>query len=229
MNNPLNETRFEEHIAECLAQGDLYNQRTSSQFDIERLCDMEMLERFMRAQTKTWMQLAHAFPGQEVATVVTEYNKKLNRGESILTILQKGVTIKGIKVKFVQFKPVLDGPESDSYKLYRKNCFSVVRQMHYSTATSTYGSKKENLAELDLCILINGIPLLTCELKNEGTSQNYGHGIYQYRRLPFGRILLNVSGSGMVQYGLSLQDYAVCHLCCGYINLFPFKDIRFLY
>ena len=193
MNNPLNETRFEEHIAECLAHGDLYNQRLSSQFDIERLCDVQMLEHFLRAQTKTWMQLKHAFPGQEVETVINEYDKKLNRGESILSVLLKGLTIKGIKVKLVQFKPVLDGPESDPYKLYRQNCFSVVRQMHYSTANTTYGSKKENLAELDMCILINGIPLLTCELKNEGTGQNYGHGIYQYRyeRNPENRMLRN--------------------------------------
>ena len=193
MNNPLNETRFEEHIAECLAHGDLYNQRLSSQFDIERLCDVQMLEHFLRAQTKTWMQLKHAFPGQEVETVINEYDKKLNRGESILSLLLKGLTIKGIKVKLVQFKPVLDGPESDPYKLYRQNCFSVVRQMHYSTANTTYGSKKENLAELDMCILINGIPLLTCELKNEGTGQNYGHGIYQYRyeRNPENRMLRN--------------------------------------
>ena len=193
MNNPLNETRFEEHIAECLVQGDLYNQRTSAQFNIEKLCDVEMLERFLRAQNKTWIQLAHAFPGKEVETVINEYNKKLNRGDSILTMLLKGLTIKGIKVKLVQFKPVLDGPESDPYKLYRKNCFSVVRQMHYSTAATTYGSKQENLAELDLCILINGIPLLTCELKNEGTGQNYGHGIYQYRyeRNPENRMLRN--------------------------------------
>lgn len=189
----LNETMFEQHIAECLSNGDLYNQRTSAQFDIERLCDVEMLERFLRAQPVVWQRLSQHFPGQEVNTVVTEYNKKLNRGDSILTMLLKGITIKGIKVKLVQFKPVLDGPESATYKLYRENRFSVVRQMRYSTASTTYGSKKENLAELDLCILVNGIPLLTCELKNEGTGQNYGHGIYQYRyeRNPENRMLRN--------------------------------------
>ena len=32
----LNETVFEEHIAECLSSSDLYNQRTSAQFDIEQ-------------------------------------------------------------------------------------------------------------------------------------------------------------------------------------------------
>ncbi|MBR2238113.1 MAG: type I restriction endonuclease subunit R [Prevotella sp.] len=194
MPNLLNETKFEEHIAGCLAQGDLYNQRTSADFNIEELCDRGMLERFLRAQSQTWHKLSLAYPGKEMDAVVTEYNKKLNRGESILTILQKGFKIKGIPIKFVQFKPILDGPESPAYELYRQNCFSVVRQMRYSTSTSPYGSRSnESLNELDLCILVNGIPLLTCELKNQGTSQNYGHGIYQYRyeRNPENRMLRN--------------------------------------
>ena len=115
MPNLLNETKFEEHIAGCLAQGDLYNQRTSADFSIEELCDRGMLERFLRAQSQTWQKLSLAYPGKEVDAVVTEYNKKLNRGESILTILQKGFKIKGIPIKFVQFKPILDGPESPAY------------------------------------------------------------------------------------------------------------------
>lgn len=44
-----------------------------------------------------------------------------------------------------------------------------------------------------MCILLNGLPLVTFELKNEGTGQNYGHGIYQYRfdRSPINRMLRN--------------------------------------
>ena len=45
--NPLNETVFEEHIAEYLAASPLYNQRKSSQFDIDNLVDREMLEHFL--------------------------------------------------------------------------------------------------------------------------------------------------------------------------------------
>ena len=77
MPNLLNETKFEEHIAGCLAQGDLYNQRTSADFSIEELCDRGMLERFLRAQSQTWHNLSLAYPGKEVDAVVTEYNKKL--------------------------------------------------------------------------------------------------------------------------------------------------------
>ena len=194
MENILNETRFEEHITACLSSGELYNERRSSDFNIDKLCDMEMLGQFLRAQSRTWQKLTQAFPGREVQAVVEEYNRKLNRNESLLEMLQKGFKLKGIPVKLMQFKPVLEGPETDSYKLYRANRFSVVQQMRYSTSTYSYGSSRnESMNELDLCILINGIPIITCELKNQGTGQNYGNGIYQYcyERNPDNRMLRN--------------------------------------
>ncbi len=186
MDNLLNETTFEEHIANYLASSDLYNQRSSAQFDIEKLCDVEMLEQFLRQQPLVWAKLSKHFPGQETATVIREYNKRLDRGESILTIMRKGFTISGAKVKFCQFKPVLEGEETDNYRLYRANRFSIVRQMRYSLG-------KDSGNELDMCILLNGIPLFTFELKNEGTDQNYTHGIRQYKenRDPQNRMLRN--------------------------------------
>ena len=153
MDNLLNETKFEEHIAGYLAGSDLYNQRSSSQFDIEKLCDVEMLEQFLRQQPVVWNKLTKHFSGQEVATVIREYNKRIDRGESILTIMRKGFTISGAKVKFCQFKPVLEGEGTDNYRLYRANRFSVVRQMRYSLG-------KDSGNELDLCILLNGIPFI---------------------------------------------------------------------
>lgn len=186
MDNLLNETKFEEHIAGYLAGSDLYNLRSSSQFDIEKLCDVEMLEQFLRQQPVVWNKLTKHFSGQEVATVIREYNKRIDRGESILTIMRKGFTISGAKVKFCQFKPVLEGEGTDNYRLYRANRFSVVRQMRYSLG-------KDSGNELDLCILLNGIPLFTFELKNEGSDQNYTHGILQYKRHrdPHNRMLRN--------------------------------------
>ena len=164
MMNPLNETIFEKHIADYLANSDLYNQRNSEQFDIERLCDPEMVEQFLRQQPLVWSKLSKLFPGKEVTTVIGEYNKRIDRGESILHIIRKGFTVSGAKIKFAQFKPVLEGKGTDNYRLYRANRFSVVRQMRYSN-----GEDRGN--ELDLCILLNGIPLITMELKNEGSQR----------------------------------------------------------
>lgn len=175
MPNYLDETVFEEHIAKYLAESELYNQRSPRDFDIEHLCDREMLERFLRAQPEVWAKLQRNVPGAEVDTVIAEYNKFLNRGDSILNILLKGLPVYGAKVKFVQFKPVLGGTQTAAYRLYEQNRFSVVRQMRYSTDAADCGN------ELDLCILINGIPIITCELKNENTGQNFVNGIEQYR------------------------------------------------
>ena len=185
--NPLNETIFEEHIASYLAASPLYNQRKSSQFDIDNLVDKEMLEHFLQEQTISWQKLQNHFPGRETETVVAEINKLINRGESFLTLFNKGFTIKGAKIRLMMPKPILDAPDSANYELYLQNRFSVVRQMRYSTAPEDKGN------ELDLCILLNGLPLMTFELKNEGTNQNYGHGIYQYRynRSPVNRMLRN--------------------------------------
>lgn len=185
--NPLNETVFEEHIAEYLASSPLYNQRKSSQFDIDNLVDCEMLELFLRAQTAAWQRLQNLFPGRETETVIAEINKFLNRGDSMLTLFNKGLTIKGTKIKFMMPRPVLENEDSSNYRLYLNNRFSVVRQMRYSKAADDKGN------ELDLCILLNGLPLMTFELKNEATGQNYGHGIYQYRynRSPINRMLRN--------------------------------------
>ena len=162
MNYNLNETSFEEHIAGQLAGSDLYNQRSSSDFDIGNLCDREMLELFLRQQPAAWEMLHRSFPGRETDKVVEELNRQINRGESLLTLFRKDIKIKGKKIKFAQFKPVLVGTESAAYQLYRANRFSIVRQMRYSTANSDKGN------ELDMCILLNGLPLFTFELKNEG-------------------------------------------------------------
>ncbi len=55
---------------------------------------------------------------------------------------------------------------------YKKNIFSVTRQLIYST---------KNKNSLDLVLFINGLPVITTELKNELTRQNYKDAIRQYQ------------------------------------------------
>lgn len=183
----LNETYFEQHIADLLAGSPLYTQRTAADFDIVNLCDRAMLRRFIEAQTDKWKRLVQRFKGEDAAfeAVVKEYNNKLNQGFGMTYLLNKGLNIQGIKVKLVQYKPEYDDPESEFQQLYLQNRFSVVRQMRYSKLPP------DNLCELDLTILINGLPIITAELKNEQTGQTYVNAIYQYQhdRNPQNRFL----------------------------------------
>ena len=52
------------------------------------------------------------------------------------------------------------------------NIFSVTRQVHFSTQSEK---------SLDLVISINGLPVITFELKNELTKQNVKDAIKQYK------------------------------------------------
>lgn len=171
----LDETLFEEHFTDMLSHSPLYNERAPQDFDIDNLVDRGMLERFLQAQPKVWKRLQDAYGNEATDAVIKEYNNHLYRKEAMQTILRKGLTLKGIKVKLMQLKPVLGGESTENYKLYLENRFSIVRQMKYSTAAKD----KDN--RLDLCILVNGLPIITCELKNEGTGQNYLNAIHQYR------------------------------------------------
>ena len=58
-------------------------------------------------------------------------------------------------------------------EMYGKNIFSITRQLRYSTSV-------DKLA-LDLCLFINGLPVITFELKNQLTKQNVNHAVEQYK------------------------------------------------
>jgi type I restriction enzyme R subunit len=58
--------------------------------------------------------------------------------------------------------------------LFKSNIFSVTRQLRYS--------KDSTRLALDLCIFINGLPIITFELKNKLTKQTVADAVEQYKR-----------------------------------------------
>ena len=56
---------------------------------------------------------------------------------------------------------------------YEKNIFSITRQLRYS--------EDNGKLALDLCLFLNGLPIITIELKNQYTKQNYKDAIKQYK------------------------------------------------
>jgi len=58
-------------------------------------------------------------------------------------------------------------------EMFEKNIFSVTRQLMYS--------KDNTKLALDFCIFINGLPVISCELKNQLTKQDVEDAVYQYK------------------------------------------------
>ncbi len=104
--------------------------------------------------------------------IVKRINDQIKQ-KGIIEVLRKGVTdgFTDTKIKLFYDKPV-SAYNVKNNELYRANIFSVSRQVYYST---------QNKNSLDIVTFINGLPIISFELKNELTKQNVSHAIKQYK------------------------------------------------
>ena len=167
------EVNFEDTVFDYLVDSELYIARTSNHFDLESGLDKELMEQFIRSsQPETWKKLEKQFPTDTMDAVVREF-VKLREKRGLLSLLRDGFVLQGASIKFTFFKPS-SGLNPDHLLKYQANQFSVTRQVHYSIP---YPNKS-----LDLVLAINGIPIITLELKNEFTGQNITHAVEQYAK-----------------------------------------------
>lgn len=86
--------------------------------------------------------------------------------------LQNGITDRGVKLKVAYFKPV-SGLNENTLRKYNENRFTCTRQFAYSPS---------NHKTIDMVLLVNGIPLVALELKNQYTSQTVENAMVQFKR-----------------------------------------------
>lgn len=165
------EVNFEDSVNDYLSNSRLYKPRLGGNFNLDYLLDFELLEEFIRnTQPKSWNKLGKQFPGRVIEAIADEF-VSLRKKRGILNLLREGLVLQGASIKFISFKPS-SGLNPEHLQKYECNRFSIARQVHYS---KQYPEKS-----LDLVIAINGIPIITLELKNEFTGQNVSHAIEQY-------------------------------------------------
>lgn len=98
---------------------------------------------------------------------------KMIKKYGILKILKKGLDVEDAHFTLFYVAP-LNSSGSEIKKRFSSNQFSVTRQVTHSTSNP--------LLEIDMVIFINGLPIITMELKNQWTGQNARfHGIKQYK------------------------------------------------
>jgi len=97
------------------------------------------------------------------------------RGEiakrGVIDVLRNG--IKAYPVSLIMFYMTPSEKNPKAKEQFAQNIFSVTRQLQYS-------SDNTKLA-LDLAIFLNGLPIITCELKNQLTKQDVEDAVYQYQ------------------------------------------------
>ncbi len=180
MNSP-NEARFETHIEKALNSCN-YTSYIYTEYNKEYCLLPEVFVNFIKnTQLETYKKLQKQFLADTNTKLYKTFtNQVAKRG--IIDVLRKGIQTSGCSFNLVYFKPK-SGLNPEHLANYKKNEFSVVRQVHYSI-------RNEN--SIDLVLFLNGIPIVTIEVKNQLTGQNIVNAEKQYKqdRKPEGEPLL---------------------------------------
>jgi len=164
------EQNFEEHIEENLLSSG-YKSRPHADYD-RNLCliPKDLLEFIKTTQPDEYRNLETQYGDQTEDRICRRIAEQIQK-YGTLRVLRKGVADRGEHLNLVFFKPV-SGMNPKHWELYKQNIFTVVRQLHYSV-------RNEN--SIDMVIFVNGIPIITMELKNSLTGQFVGQAIRQYK------------------------------------------------
>jgi len=133
--------------------------------------DLEQLRTFLRTtQPAIEIQL-------DLSNDTATRNKSLDRiakeitGRGIIDVLRTGVKHGPHHIDMFFGAP--SPGNAKAKENYEANRFTAVRQLHYSPT--------DTLLSLDVCLMINGLPVFTIELKNKLTKQSVKDAIEQYK------------------------------------------------
>lgn len=165
------ERAFEQEIEQhLLASG--YEAVDPSLFDAKRALFPNLVLAFIEAtQPRIWGEIAR-FHGAKAHEVLMEDLCKSLATLGMLHVLRNGFNCMGKTVRMAHFSPAT-AMNPDAQKLYAANRWGVTRQLHHSLL------KPQD--SLDVVLSLNGLPLVTAELKNPMTGQNVFNAMHQYR------------------------------------------------
>lgn len=144
-----------------------YRQSYSTDYDRELCLNKRLLFEFIK-ETQ---------PDSFETIVIRGEDKFLKRlhdqikARGIIDVFRSGVKDLDLTV-YLYYKQPASNLNTKALHLYNANIFSVNRQLHYSLSNSN---------SLDMAILINGLPIITFELKNQWTGQTVKNAIKQYQ------------------------------------------------
>lgn len=165
------EDTFEAAIeAALLAQGG-YVKGDAENFDAALALAPSTLFTFLKTtQPKKWDKISKIHGSAVEPKLLNRLNKEIElRG--ILEVLRKGFTDYGVKFDLAYFRPETTlNPETEA--LYRQNILTVTRQVYYSN---------KHKRSLDMMLSLNGLPVVTIELKNQLSGQTAENAKRQYR------------------------------------------------
>lgn len=176
MSKKLSELRFEEWIEQSLLNNEydrsfIHSNEFFDLYDVQLCLLGEDLLNFIKTtQGEEYDKLFNQFGSDTDNQILKTVDKTISQ-RGIIKTLRDGINTRGCNFHLVYFKPK-SSMNPEHQKLYSENIFTVVRQLHYSL---------QNRNSIDMVIFLNGIPIITMELKNQLTGQDITNSQRQYK------------------------------------------------
>lgn len=167
----LTEKGLETLIVDYLRDVNGFEEGNNFDYDRKYALDLKRLFKFLRETQNEKLEALGIKDGsiEKENFLARLSNQILDKGTA--SLLRKGMKYKHLHLDF--YMPIPSVYNEKAKEMYSKNIFSVTRQLSYTEEIS----KKA----LDMVVFINGLPIMTFELKNSYTHQNYRNAIEQYK------------------------------------------------
>lgn len=165
----MNEKQFQSFIMDYLEEHNGYIIRKDSHYDRLFAMDKDLLLKFLRdTQPDKIVALEKIYKSDFDQTFINFLNLEIEK-KGILDVLKYWVEISNIKLQLMYRKPETTfNPEQT--KKYKQNIFSVAEEVRASDSE-----------RIDLVIFLNGLAIISFELKCNNSWQSYEDAIFQYR------------------------------------------------
>ena len=208
------EKGFETLIVNWLVDQNGYQQGTNEDYNKEYAIDETRLFRFLNdTQPKEMAKLGVNQSDQKKRQFLNRLSGEITR-RGIIDVLRNGIKAYPADLILFYFTPTENNEQAK--RLFDKNIFSVTRQLRYAIDASKLA--------LDLCLFINGLPVITIELKNHFTGQTTADAVEQYKKDRNPRELLFSFKRCIVHFAVDDQTIQFCMKLCGKASWFlPFN------
>lgn len=208
---------YQRYIIDYLVNENKFIERDSkTKYNPIYAMDTELLLKFLEETQPEKIEEIRKIHGEEANNLIIKRvnNEITKRNSSLISRLKNGIYFdNNISLDLMYDKPATTFNE-ELNELYHKNIFSVMEEVYH----------KEN-ERIDLVIFLNGIAIITIELKSNQSGQNFENAIEQYKNdRDFNTRLLSFKTGALVHFAMDTKEVYMCTKLSGKSSYFlPFN------
>ena len=213
------EKDFENYIVNLLVSKSGYIHGNNNDYNPQKSILPQTFISFVKStQPDNWTCLCDKFDTeQEAEEKLIDELIASRKSQGTLDLLRKGFTFRSIQFDTVYWKPE-NNLNPETIDLYNKNIFTVINQLIGDAGKSVHTPIP------DIVLFINGIPVVTAELKFELQGQGYGEAEAQYKLRSLSEPLFKFKTGPLVHFAVDTTNASMTTKLSGAgTNFLPFN------